>query len=120
MMGAATIVQVSRPGCAAVKGVIAGVAGYRIRVSVLNRKDRGLTQDAGLEAGVEVELVFHSGDRAPTPAISALLNAVTVERASTVLDIEVTDWRKLADYWQTASLKHDRSPSGDCDEASPS
>ena len=111
-MATATIVQIWRRGFPAVKGVMADVAGHRLRVSVLNRKDRALAEDSGLEVGKNVELVFHSDERSPTPAIGACLKSASRGTAATVLDIEVIDWDKLADYWQTTSQKEARSTRG--------
>jgi hypothetical protein len=111
-MPTATIVKVWRAGYPAVKGVMEEVAGYRLRVSVLNRKDRALAEDSGLEVGKDVELIFHSDKRSPTPAIRGCLKSASRGRASTLLDIEVADWDKLAGYWQTAGHKEGRLPSG--------
>lgn len=97
------IVQVSCAGCQIAKGIVTDIRGYRIRVSILNRKDRTSPLESAVKAGSGVELSFRGSDLPPTPLIGGRVKSMSANGTETALDVEITEWDKLALYWRHAS-----------------
>lgn len=97
------LVRISREGLPVATGILTEVSGYRVHVSILNRKDQRLPRDSDLRVGSGVELVFCVAEYPSTPCIGGRIECSECKRGTTELDVEILDWGKLALYWRHTS-----------------
>ena len=99
-MPSAILVQVSTPVGTTVKGVTTDVSGHAVEISVLSAAAQRLDTGAEIQPGAPVEMVFHSPRHGPSPPIRGLVRAATQSKQSMRLSVEITDWDKLARFWE--------------------
>jgi hypothetical protein len=101
MPSTSVIVRVSINNSALATGVATRVSGRCVEVSVLSATARRLHNCNGIDTGSEAQLIFHSPKYGESPRLTGTVKSQRINESSTEWTIEVEDWMRLAEFWES-------------------